>query len=68
MFFKDLPMPEKSVLIAMLRDEEIIIPSGKDYIGKNDLVFALSRTKDIQELTKFFGLKKKKINNVTLWR
>ena len=63
---KDLPMPEKSVLIAMLRDEEIIIPSGKDYIGKNDLVFALSRTKDIQELTTFFGLKKKKINNVTL--
>lgn len=63
---KDLPMPEKSVLIAMLRDEEIIIPSGKDHIGKNDLVFALSRTKDIQELTTFFGLKKKKINNVTL--
>ncbi|NCC80823.1 MAG: Trk system potassium transporter TrkA [Clostridia bacterium] len=63
---KDLPIPERSVLIALLRDEEIIIPSGNDQIRRNDLVFALSRTKDIQDLTTFFNLKKKKINNVTL--
>ncbi len=63
---KDLPIPERCVLIALLRDEEIIIPSGNDYIRKNDLVFALSRTKDIQDLTTFFNLKKKKINNATL--
>ena len=63
---KDLPIPERSVLIALLRDEEIIIPSGNDQIRRNDLVFALSRTKDIQDLTNFFNLKKKKINNVTL--
>ncbi len=63
---KDLPIPERSVLIALLRDEEIIIPSGNDQIRRNDVVFALSRTKDIQDLTTFFNLKKKKINNVTL--
>lgn len=63
---KDLPIPERSVLIALLRDEEIIIPSGNDQIRRNDIVFALSRTKDIQDLTTFFNLKKKKINNVTL--
>jgi trk system potassium uptake protein TrkA len=63
---KDLPIPERSILIALLRDEEIIIPSGNDQIRRNDLVFALSRTKDIQDLTTFFNLKKKKINNVTL--
>jgi len=63
---KDLPVPDRCVLIALLRDEEIIIPSGNDQIRRDDLVFALSRTKDIQELTNFFNLKKKKINNVTL--
>lgn len=63
---KDLAMPERSVLIALLRGEEIIIPTGKDYIGRDDLVFALSRTKDTHEITTFFELKKKKINTVTL--
>lgn len=63
---KDLPMPEKSVLIALVRGDEIIIPTGNDYIDKEDLVFALSRTTDTNELTSFFSLKKKKINTVTL--
>ncbi len=63
---KDMPLPANSILIAILREHEFIIPGGNDYITDKDLVFALSTTKDIQDLTSFFGLKKKKINNVTL--
>ena len=63
---KELRLPERCVLVAFLRDDNIIIPSGEDAIVPGDTVFALSRTKEIQDVTTFFTLKKKKVNHVTL--
>lgn len=63
---KEMPFPENSILIAILREQEFIIPGGDDYIKEEDTLFALSTTKDIHDLTSFFGLKKKKVNNITL--
>ncbi len=63
---KDLPLPDRCILVAILRNDKIIIPTGDDTICAGDLVFALSLTKKIQDVTTFFKIKKKKINTVTL--
>jgi len=52
---KDLDFTYPSLIIAILRDGEIIIPRGDDYVLANDVVFIVGKTVDMTEIEKFLG-------------
>lgn len=51
---KDIDLPNDTVLIAILRDHEVIIPSGDTEILANDQVMALTTDEGQKKLNKLF--------------
>ncbi|RKX58751.1 MAG: Trk system potassium transporter TrkA, partial [Thermodesulfobacteriota bacterium] len=43
------------IIGIIVRDEEVIIPRGEDYIKQGDLIYLLVKKEDINEIAKIFG-------------
>lgn len=51
---KDIELPANSIIISVIRDEEIIIPNGFTVLHKDDVVIAASSSEELDKLKKFF--------------
>jgi len=51
---QQLPLPEESILISILRGDQIIVPRGDTAFRPNDTVLALTATARADELKKVF--------------
>ncbi|MGI6226383.1 MAG: Trk system potassium transporter TrkA [Peptococcales bacterium] len=65
-YLKDIQTPYRYVIVAILRDEKMIIPRGNDIIKKNDIIFVLAKTKDMIHIEKLMGKERAKIRNVMI--
>lgn len=54
---KDLRTPRNVLVAAILRNEEILVPSGNDSLQVDDEVFLIGRTEDIGKSEAMFGHK-----------
>jgi trk system potassium uptake protein TrkA len=52
---KDLKIPPDTIIAGILRGDELIIPSGDDYLLLNDEAFVVGKTENIQDSEPFFG-------------
>ncbi|KIO68078.1 NAD-binding protein [Caldibacillus thermoamylovorans] len=53
---KDLGIPPKCVLIAILRDEEVIIPRGETFIEPHDSILLLTDADAEKEINRIFAV------------
>jgi trk system potassium uptake protein TrkA len=57
---KLMQLPDKieknrMIIAALVRDEQLIIPKGKDILRAGDFVYFVCQTKDIEEILRLFG-------------
>lgn len=57
---RELHLPENSLVAAILRNEEMIIPNGSDEILPGDEIFVVGALSTIPKLEKIFGEKRRK--------
>lgn len=62
----ELDFPHPCVVVAIIRDDAIIIPRGKDRLLSGDLIFVLAATKDMLEIEGYLGIPRSHINNITI--
>jgi trk system potassium uptake protein TrkA len=55
MELKDLPLPPNSVIAAIIREEQILIPRGVTQFQAGDEVLAIVDSEAAEELTRIFG-------------
>lgn len=53
----ELAMPELSLVVAIFRDDEIIIPSGETEILKGDQILVIGASENVDDVLKVFGSK-----------
>jgi len=51
---KDLPLPADSVLISIIRGDQIVFPRGSTTFRPNDTILALTSTKGVEQLKRVF--------------
>ena len=51
---KDLNLPKESILVSVIRDEEVIIPNGFTVLQKGDNVIAVTSKQNQDKLRAFF--------------
>jgi trk system potassium uptake protein TrkA len=51
---KDLPLPADSVLISIIRGDQIVFPRGSTTFLPNDTILALTSTKGVEQLKRVF--------------
>jgi len=51
---KDISLPKDSILISVIRDENVVIPNGETVLQKGDNVIAISSKEQQDILKKFF--------------
>jgi trk system potassium uptake protein TrkA len=56
----------KLLVAAIIRDEKLIIPTGKDEIREQDVVYFVSEKKDLGKALKIFGKRSEPFNRVLL--
>jgi trk system potassium uptake protein TrkA len=54
------------LVVAILRDEKMIIPRGKDRVLAGDIIFILAETKKMRGIERFFGQRRLKIESVVI--
>lgn len=52
---QDLPLPAESVLISIIRGDQVLLPKGETALRANDTVLALTATLKVEELKKVFS-------------
>jgi trk system potassium uptake protein TrkA len=57
---KDLRLPENTLIAALVRDDQLIIPSGNDVILPGDEVLAVGRIEQMPALEKIFKRERKR--------
>ena len=63
---KDIKFPKPNLIVAILRDEKMIIPRGADQLKPNDLVFVLAETTNMVAIEKVLGKERIITENVTI--
>lgn len=63
---KELDFPYRYVIVAIQREEKMIIPRGNDCIFENDIIFILAKTQDMVQIEKYFGKTRNKVKNVMI--
>ncbi|KUO52175.1 MAG: potassium transporter TrkA [Desulfitibacter sp. BRH_c19] len=63
---KDIKFPKPNLIVAILRNEEMIIPRGDDQLKPDDLVFVLAETTNMVAIEKVLGKERIKTENVTI--
>ena len=54
------------LIVAIMRDEEIIIPRGQDVLKSSDTVFVMAETEKMVEIEKLLGKTRTEISSVTI--
>ncbi len=54
-YVKDIGMPESSLIVSIVRDEEVIIPKGDTIIEEEDKIVAVCESGKQRELVKIFN-------------
>ncbi len=62
----ELEFPYPCVIVAIIRDDAVIIPCGKDRLLSGDRVFILAASKDMVDLESYLGIPRSHINNITI--
>ncbi len=62
----EIDFPKPNLIVAILRDEKMIIPRGTDYIRPGDLVFIIAETKNMLAVEKVLGKKRTKMEHVVI--
>jgi trk system potassium uptake protein len=55
MAIKDLPLPEKSVIAAILRKGEMVVPRGPTVLAVNDEIIAVTDSQGAEQLAQLFA-------------
>ena len=55
---------QRMIIAALVRDEELIIPKGKDTLRGGDLVYFVCESRDIEEILRLFGRKTSSLKNI----
>jgi trk system potassium uptake protein TrkA len=66
---KLMQLPEKiernrMIIAALVRDETLIIPKGKDMLRAGDFVYFVCQTQDIEEILQLFGKQTTPLKNI----
>jgi len=66
---KLMELPDKiernrMIIAALVRDEELIIPKGKDTLRAGDLVYFVCQTQDIEKILRLFGKQTTPLKNI----
>ena len=56
---KALVLPESSLIVAIVRDDELIVPGGNDYYQVGDDVYVVGLTESMNAVEKVFGRRRK---------
>ncbi|MDD2496996.1 MAG: Trk system potassium transporter TrkA [Desulfitobacteriaceae bacterium] len=54
------------LIVAILRDDKMIIPRGNDSVLAEDIIFVLAETKEMREVERFFGQQRIKIESIVI--
>lgn len=57
-YLKELKFDYSFLIIAIFRDDKLIIPSGCDQILANDIIFLLGKTEEMIHLERLFGIER----------
>ncbi|HPR63390.1 MAG TPA: Trk system potassium transporter TrkA [Thermoanaerobaculia bacterium] len=52
---KSFPVPEHFIIAAILREGELIIPSGNDILAEDDTVYVISKSEKAEQVRLLFG-------------
>jgi trk system potassium uptake protein TrkA len=68
---KLMQLPEKieknrMIIAALVRDEQLIIPKGKDTLKAGDFVYFVCQSKDIEEILRLFGRHAASMKNILI--
>lgn len=64
---KDISFVRPCVVVAILRDDKVIVPNGDTVILPKDEIFMLSATKDMRELEVSIGVKRCDGNDIAIF-
>jgi trk system potassium uptake protein TrkA len=56
--------PNRMIIAALVRDEQLIIPKGKDTLRSGDFVYFVCRSRDIEEILRLFGKRATALRNI----
>jgi trk system potassium uptake protein TrkA len=54
----------RMIIAALVRDERLVIPKGKDTLQGGDFVYFVCRSRDVEEILRLFGKKTTSLKNV----
>lgn len=63
---KDLRLPPQTVVAAIFRDEDLIVPGGNDAIHAGDEVLVVGRTENTLEVERVFGARRSRFGRRAL--
>ena len=66
---KLMQLPEKiernrMIIAALVRDEQLIIPKGKDILQAGDFVYFVCQSRDVEEILRLFGKRANSLKNI----
>lgn len=61
-----LKLPTKCLIASILRDEEVLIPSGGDVLLENDMAFVVGEKDKMSKVESFFGTSVAEVRNVAI--
>ena len=63
---KELKFDFPFLIAAIVREEELIIPRGDDFVYPQDIIFVLAKTVDMLRVERFLGTKREKAERVMI--
>ena len=54
------------VILAIIRDGKVTIPSGSDQLWKGDIIYLLAKTDEMPRIENIFGMERKKVQRVMI--
>jgi trk system potassium uptake protein TrkA len=64
---KDLKASNVFLIAAIVRDEQVIIPRGEDFIYPDDTIFVLAKTKEMIAVEHFLGTKRTQVEHIMIF-
>jgi trk system potassium uptake protein TrkA len=59
-------LEEKLLVGAIIRENQVLIPSGKDTIKANDMIYVVASRDDLEHLLTFFNVKEESLRRVVI--
>lgn len=64
---QEITFPKPCVVVGIVRDEEVIVPHGRDRIEAGDIVFVLSATGNMADISEFLGVSHRNAKDVVIF-